>query len=104
MPNDGKPGNHLGQGPGFGPRPEAKTATATYDSQVRQKVGRGSGTVTDLVSGPNVKGKVEAEIQQQFDTTRHGSTDPLTGRQIPRKHSEHAREYFDLFREGKAAP
>jgi hypothetical protein len=98
---DGPPGPGLGQGPGDGARPEQKTKTSMYDSQVRQKVGRGSATVTDLVSGPNVKGKVEAEIQQQFDSTRRGSTDPLTGRHMPRKHSEHAREYFDQFREGK---
>ena len=44
---------------------------------------------------------VLAEIRQQFDTARHGSTDPLTGRRIPRKHRQHAREYFDRFREGE---
>ena len=57
--------------------------------------------VTDLVAGPNVKGRVEAEIQKQSDAVQHGSTDPLSGQRIPRNHSEHAREYFDRFREGK---
>ena len=57
--------------------------------------------MTDLVNGPNIKGKVEAEVQQQFDTARRGSTDPLSGRHLPRKHGEQAREYFDRLREGK---
>ena len=96
-----KPGNSLGAGRGIGPRPEQKTGTSFYDSQVRQKVGKGSGLVTDLVDGPNVRGKVEAEIQKESDAVRHGSTDPLSGQHIPKKHSEHAREYFDRFREGK---
>jgi hypothetical protein len=98
---DGEPGMGLGKGKGNGPRPEQKTETSLYDSQVRQKVGKGSGMVTDLVNGPNIKGKVEADIQQQFDAARKGSTDPLSGRRMPKKHGEHAREYFDRFREGK---
>jgi hypothetical protein len=95
------PGFGLGAGKGDGARPEQKTTASFYDSQVRQNVGKGSGLVTDLVSGPNVKGKVEEEIQQQFEAARKGSTDPLSGRRMPKKHSEHAREYFDRFREGK---
>jgi hypothetical protein len=95
------PGDGLGGGRGIGARPEKKTDTSMYDSQVRQKIGAGAATVTDLVPGPNIKGRVEAELQQQFDTARRGNTDPLSGSHIPRKHSEQAREYFDHFREGK---
>jgi len=97
----GEPGLGMGRGQGEGDRPEAESDTDFYDSQVRQRVGRGSAEVVDLVDGPNVKGNVEAEIQQQSDAARSGSTDPLTGRRIPRKHRQHAREYFDRFREGE---
>ena len=92
----------MGRGHGQGPRPEEKDDTAAYDSRVKGKPGKkGSAVVTDLVHGPNVKGQAEEEIKQQIDTARRGSTDPLTGRQIPRKHRKHAREYFDRFREGE---
>ena len=97
----GEGGVGMGRGRGVGPRPEAETDTSFYDTQVKQKTTRGIADVVDLVDGPNVKGNVEAEIQQQFETARQGSTDPLTGRRIPRKHRQHAREYFDRFREGE---
>jgi hypothetical protein len=96
----GPPGQGLGAGRGQGARPEAETDSSFYDSQVRQKIGRGTAVVTDLVDGPNVKGDAEEAIQQQFDSARRGSTDPLTGRRMPRKHRQHARQYFDRFREG----
>lgn len=97
----GKPGMGLGKGRGEGDRPEAKTKTSFYDSQVKQKVGPGAATIVDLVDGPNIKGNVENQIQQEFDSTRRGSTDPSSGRQIPKKLGQHAREYFDNFREGE---
>jgi len=94
-------GDGLGRGQGKGLRPEQKTDTAFYDSQVKQKLGKGSAVVVDMVDGPNVKGNVQTEIQQQVDSARRGSADPLTGHQLPRTHRQHAREYFDSFREGK---
>ena len=100
-----KPGMRIGQGlgpgRGDGARPEAKDQTSMYDSRVRQQVGQGPGMVVGEAPGPNIKGQVEEGFQQQFDSARHGSTDPLSGRHLPRKHSEHAEEYFDRFREGK---
>jgi hypothetical protein len=91
----------LGKGKGIGERPEAKTKTSSYDSHVKQKVGPGTARVVDLVDGPNIKGNVESQIQEEFDSTRRGSTDPSTGRQIPKKLGQHAREYFDNLREGE---
>jgi len=91
----------MGAGQGRGPRPEAETDTSFYDTQVRQKLDRGTAAVVDLVDGPNAKGNVETAIREQVDSVRRGSTDPLTGRRIPRKHRQHAREYFDHFREGE---
>jgi rubrerythrin len=96
----GPPRVGMGAGRGKGPRPEAPDDTATYDSQVRQKVGKGSAVVTDLVPGPNVKGTVRQEIHQEVDAARRGNTDPLTGRRIPRQYREHVIEYSNRFREG----
>ena len=72
----GPPGDGLGRGRGKGARPERKTDTRFYDSQVKQKVGQGSAAVVDMVNGPNVKGDVRQQIQEQVDSTRRGATDP----------------------------
>ncbi|OHB70540.1 MAG: hypothetical protein A2V70_18630 [Planctomycetes bacterium RBG_13_63_9] len=92
----------MGRGRGQGARPEEQDDTASYDSQAPAKINKkGSAVVTDLVRGPNVKGEVQQDIKQQLDTVRQGDTNPLTGRRIPKKHRQHAREYFDRFREGE---
>ncbi len=98
-------GGRGGSKPGVGVAghrgPEKESDASFYDSQVKQKVGKGAATVVDLVDGPNVKGDVQQQINQQYDTARQQSTDPLTGGRIPRKHRKHALEYFDRFRKGE---
>jgi hypothetical protein len=98
---DAPPGMGLGKGRGEGPRPEAKTDTNSYDSHVRQKIGKGSATIEGMVEGPNMKGNVQNQIQEQVDSVRRGNTDPLSSRQIPKKYGEQVKEYYDSFREGK---
>ena len=98
---DGKPGQGLGKGRGDGARPEAKTNGTFFDSRVRQTVGKGAAQITGLTGGPNLKNQAEAEIQKAATEIEHGSTDPLSGQRLPKKQSEHARQYFDSFREGK---
>ncbi len=98
---DGKPGKGLGEGPGDGARPEAKTNGSFFDSRVPQTVGKGAAQITGLTGGPNLKNQAEAEIQKAATEIEHGSTDPLSGQRLPKKQSEHARQYFDSFREGK---
>jgi hypothetical protein len=99
--HDGKPGQGIGTGPGNGARPEAKADGRFYDSRVSQKVGKGTGMVTGVTDGPNLKNQAEAEIQQAAAAIEHGSTNPLSGQHLPKKQREHAQEYFDSFREGK---
>ncbi|MCC6125368.1 MAG: hypothetical protein IT426_10425 [Pirellulales bacterium] len=98
---DAPPGMGLGKGRGKGPRPEARTDTNSYDSHVRQKIGKGSATIEGMVEGPNMKGNVQNDIQEQVDSVRRGNTDPLSSRQIPKKYGEQVKEYYDTFREGK---
>ena len=98
---DGKPGPGLGQGPGNGTRPEAKTNGSFFDSRVRQDVRPGAAQITGLTGGPNLKNQAEAEIRTAAAEIDHGNTDPLSGQRLPKKQSEHARQYFDSFREGK---
>jgi hypothetical protein len=98
---DGKPGPNLGQGPGDGARPEAKTDAGFYNSRVRQTIGKGAAQVTGLTDGPNLKNQAEADVQKATAEIEHGRTDPLSGQRLPKRQSEHARQYFDSFREGK---
>ena len=88
---------HVAQGP-----PGEEIDATFYDTKVRQQVRpRGDFIVTDLVDGPNTKGRVGEVVKQEFQPPEQGSTDPLSGVRMPRKHSEFAREYFDKFREGE---
>ena len=82
-------------------RPEREIDGRFYDSRVKQRVGKGAATVTGPTDGPNVRGRVETEIQEQLQSVRHGTVDPPSGQRLPHSYGEHVREYFDLLREGE---
>jgi len=95
-----RPGMGLGAGRGEGDRGGQEDDVRFYDTQVAVKIGPGGGYVVGETDGPNVRGKFQEQIQQQVESARRESADPLTGQQIPRKHRQHAREYFDRLRKG----
>jgi hypothetical protein len=98
----GQGGDGLGAGEGgFGERPENAHDTKTYDSRVRQNVGRGAAVVAGLVDGPNAKGQAIEEIKTQVESAKKEQSDPLTGQRLPRQQRDHVQEYFDKFRNGK---
>jgi hypothetical protein len=97
-------GDGLGEGQGRGDRPEERTDVRTFDSTVKQKTDRGKAVVTQLIEGPIERGDVEQEIKEQIESARAEATDPLTDQKLPRDYREHAQRYFELFREGGAAP
>jgi tetratricopeptide (TPR) repeat protein len=96
-----RPGEGLGAGRGKGDRPEQEEDVSFYDTQAAVKIGPGAGYVVGEADGPNVRGKFQEQIQEQVESARRQSADPLTGQQIPRKHRQHAREYFNRLREGE---
>jgi hypothetical protein len=96
-----RPGDGLGEGRGFGDRPEERTDAKFHDSLVKQKTGKGAAIVTGFAEGPNAKGQVTQEISAQLEAARNDSSDPLTDQRLPRDYRDHARGYFDAFREGK---
>jgi hypothetical protein len=83
-----------------GPRPERAHHTKTYDSKVKQDVGKGSFVINGLVEGPNAKGQVMEEIKTQVEAAKRESEDPLTGQRLPRQQRDHVQQYFDAFRTG----
>jgi hypothetical protein len=98
---DGMPGRGLGEGRGIGDRPEERTDAKFHDSLVKQKTGKGAAIVTGFAEGPNAKGQVTQEIAAQLEAAKSESADPLTDRRLPRDYRDHAKTYFDAFREGK---
>lgn len=94
----GKPGMGLGKGRGSGPRAEEKTNSQFYNSKVKQKTGKGAALVVDFVDGPNMKGKVEQQVQTDFESAKSGEADPLTSQQLPRGYREHTMKYLDSWR------
>jgi hypothetical protein len=98
----GPPGVGLGAGQGIGPRPEEEDPNVGfYDADSPVKVGPGSAVVVGEVEGPNVAGKVQEGLKDQFEAAKRESADPLTGQRLPRKVRDHAKEYFDRLREGE---
>lgn len=94
-------GDGLGKGQGKGFRPEQAGDTSSYDTQVRQKVGKGSALVTGFVDGPNAKGKVEAQIKTEWESAKGDQSDPIADQPLPRNYRDHAKRYFDSLRTGK---
>jgi hypothetical protein len=97
---DGK-GDGLGEGQGQGARPIAKDDVAFRESQVSQNIGKGKAVITGEVDGPNIKGRVEQEIQQQMEASKREASDTVIRQRLPRSQRDHAKEYFDALREGK---
>jgi hypothetical protein len=90
-----------GRGRASGHRPESPTDTKFYDSNVKQKIGRGSAVVVGDAYGPNANGDVKQQIKIEIESAKHDSADPLVGQRLPKSQREHAKEYFDALREGK---
>jgi hypothetical protein len=94
-------GMGMGEGRGYGPRPDERNATNFRESRVRQKPGRGAATFGGLVDGPNIRGDVLQEIKQDMAMLEAEPADPLTSERLPGSRREHAEQYFQLLREGK---
>lgn len=94
-------GDGPGSGQGHGARPEQQDDGSFYDSRVGQKPGRGSAVIRDFVNGPNARGEIQQRIREEVQSAERLESDPLADRRLPRAHRQHAREYFERFREGK---
>ncbi len=101
MFGSGMGGNGLGAGQGgMGDRPEERTNTSSYDSQVSQNVRKGRHIVAGEAEGPNLKGQVLEGIKAEYEASANEAADPLTGQKLSKTQRQHAKQYFDLFREG----
>lgn len=94
-----RPGNGMGAGRGFGPRPDEENPTQFRDSRVRQKPGAGSATFGGFVDGPNMAGETAVAEEEELSSASSEPADPLTSQKLPRGAGEHAEEYFKQLRD-----
>lgn len=90
----------LGEGRGFGDRPEAETDSKFYNSRVRGEVRKGKAVIVGTAGGRNIAGQSQEEIKDFLQQARLDDADPLTGQRLPKAQRNHARQYFDAVREG----
>jgi hypothetical protein len=94
-------GMGLGEGQGRGDRPEERTDTSTYDSQVREKPKPGEAVRVGDADGPNLAGASRVEESAPLTFSLAEDSDPLADQRLPKAQREHAKEYFEALREGK---
>ncbi|MEN1678252.1 MAG: hypothetical protein AAGJ46_01565 [Planctomycetota bacterium] len=92
-------GQGMGKGRGSGPRPDEENPTATRDSRVRQKPGRGNSVFGGQVEGPNVKGQVRQSLKEALESGETADAEALDEQRLPRARRDHAREYFEKLRD-----
>src|SRR5688572_11011258 len=95
-------GMGMGKGAGRGERPEEKTDTSSYDSQVRGKPKAGEAVRVGDADGPNVAGVSNVEDTAPLTFSLAEDSDPLADQRLPRAQRDHAKQYFEALREGKA--
>jgi hypothetical protein len=98
---NGQPGDGMGEGQGQGHRPEQETPTGEFESKVRGDVQPGESVRTGDADGPNAKGATKESVKEEVKAALSRDVDPLTNQHIPREQRDHAREYFERYREGK---
>jgi hypothetical protein len=91
---EGPPGMGLGEGQGQGERPEEKTDTSFYESQVRGKVRPGEAVRTGTAAGPNRAGRSLQEVKDQIRSNLDQEPDPLIDVRLPRNEREQVKEYY----------
>ena len=99
--SEGEGGFGLGEGKGQGARPEERTDTNYYESQVRGNVQAGEAVRTGSASGPNRAGRSFEEVKEQISSELSEDADPLVDVRLPRKERDHAKEYFQRYNKGE---
>jgi len=94
--------NGRGRGRGEGDRPEAPDETASYNTKVKQQLGKGK-AVLDGFAPPSaaMKGQSLIDIQGDVEAAAGVSAEALTNQKIPRNIEKHVRGYFDQINKGR---
>jgi len=95
-----KPGNGMGEGRGFGDRPQEAEKTGNYKSRVRGKLQKGQMVITGKADGENLTGRTTSEAREIVEAAMSSQTDPLEDQVLPKSQRDHAKQYFESLREG----
>ena len=98
----GRPGDGLGEGRGYGSRPEEETEKSFFDSKVGAKPKAGEAFRAGYADGKNLAGKSQEEIKVQITTSLSADPDPLTNQRLPKAQREQAKQYFERIRKGES--
>jgi hypothetical protein len=96
-----QPGNGLGQGLGFGERPEEKTDTKSYNARERGKVGKGKSEKIGSAPGPNQTGRAKQATSEEVSASLTKDPDPIDETGLPRDQRNHSKEYFEKLLKGE---
>jgi len=95
------PGDGLGEGAGFGYRPEEKTDTGAFESRIRAKPKAGEAVRVGDAGGPNQPGATLQDVKNAIQSSLREEADPLTDQRLPRSQQDHVRQYYQRFSKGE---
>lgn len=95
-----RPGQGLGDGAGYGERPESPTETGTYEARLRAKPQAGEAVRIGDARGPNKPGLSQQEAREIIAGSLNEESDPLTEQRLPRTQKDHVRQYYELRGQG----
>ena len=94
--------NGMGRGRGEGDRPEAPDATASYNTKVKQQLGKGKAVMEGFAPpSASMKGQSVIDIQGDVEAAAGLSAEALTNQKVPRNIEKHVRGYFDQINKGR---
>lgn len=95
-------GRGLGKGRGEGDRPEAKDNVNTYQTQVKQQIGKGKAVFEQFVPPTGIrKGESKIEMAAEVEAATALSAEALTNQKVPKDREKHIRGYFDRISKGQ---
>jgi hypothetical protein len=99
----GPPGNGdgLGEGQGYGDRPEQETAASFYESRLRAKPRPGEAVRIGDAFGPNQSGMSLEDVKDAIESELSKKDDPLSDQRLPRSQQDHVRQYYQRLGQGE---
>jgi hypothetical protein len=92
-------GQGLGRGRGQGDRPIAADDTSTFNTKVRQQLGRGK-AIQEGFGPPSSQtiGESIIEAQAAIEANASAQAEALSNQKVPRHIEQHVQSYLDSFR------
>ncbi|HLY12031.1 MAG TPA: hypothetical protein VKW04_22205 [Planctomycetota bacterium] len=93
-----EPGDGLGEGKGYGTRPENPTEFDTEKSKVKSKLGKGTYVGSYFMKGEPPKGEAATQYAEVERAYAEEAMDALNKQKVPAAQRDYVRDYFDAIR------